>query len=527
MKTLLIGVLLRGFHRCSWGGIFGCLVFLGWGAIPALATGISIIINRTVSGNSSDRGGWYESIYVTPDEFVLTIQPCPRRRASYHDVCSYHASYNEFSGPDLKALRVVGYQESTAPAEIDGNMRFQVHIPRAYKKLYIRGINGFGHDKILDLMPYDRYVKARRGGPEIQDSVKPELELTEPRIAGELYRTDELYVTLQGRATDNLALTGLQLNDETLPVRPNGQFKHRMRLKLGKNSVTLRATDVNDNVTMRSFMVLRDEIAPETQFSDVDFPVATSARTPQGIAVVIGIEDYRHAPNAPHAVNDAEIFREYLIKRFGYDRRNILLRLDEQATKGEFERIFGVNGWLERQVGPKSQVTVYYSGHGSPDIGSGTAFLVPHDIDPNYPSTGYALSDLYARLDALPAASATLVLDACFSGTSRTNEPLLADARPVALEVEEAPPEQDLVVLSAATGSQISSSADDRLHGLFTYYLLKGIQGDADANQDRVLTAGEVGNYVSAHVPSDARRMGREQTPVLHAADPARVLFRY
>ena len=40
------------------------------------------------------------------------------------------------------------------------------------------------------------------------------------------------------------------------------------------------------------------------------------------------------------AVNDADIFREYLIKRFGLNRENIYLRLDEQATKGEFDKVF-------------------------------------------------------------------------------------------------------------------------------------------------------------------------------------------
>lgn len=515
----------RSRWRTAWTMVGLALSFVGVSKVGA-NEGVLITIDKQIG--RSIVNGRLLSIYVTPLEFVLKIAPeCSEMRYTSfsrtdkrNSCVGTYTTFDEFSGPNFKPVRVVGYTRGSSK-------NFRVYIPREYKQLHIRGINRFGNDATIDFAPYDQYVKARSGGPQFEDAQKPTIQLDEPAFTDSFYRTEDLYLTVEGRATDNFGLSKVQLNGETMPVRSGGQFKHRLRLKLGKNPVTLRVTDVNDNVTMRSFMVLRDEIAPETQFSDVDFPAATSARTPQGIAVVIGIEDYRHAPNAPHAVNDAEIFREYLVKRFGYDRRNILLRLDEQATKGEFERIFGVNGWLERQVGPKSQVTVYYSGHGSPDIGSGTAFLVPHDIDPNYPSTGYALSDLYARLDALPAASATLVLDACFSGTSRTNEPLLADARPVALEVEEAPPEQDLVVLSAATGSQISSSADDRLHGLFTYYLLKGIQGDADANQDRVLTAGEVGNYVSAHVPSDARRMGREQTPVLHAADPARVLFRY
>jgi hypothetical protein len=479
-------------------------------ASPAIGAegGMLLHVNKPINHN----GGWFRSIYVTPDEFILTIAPPSYNRG---------VLYAEITGPDMKPVRVVGYEIGTATKR-----PFTVHLPRTYKKLYIRGINNFGRDTSLDLTRFDEYVKARTGVEELKDAIKPTLEITEPAFSGPLYRTEDLSLTVEGRATDNLAVTKVQVNGEPVSLRSDGAFKYRLRLKFGRNTVVIRAVDVNDNVSVHSFTVLRDEIVQDTQFSDVDFPSATTAKSPDGIAVVIGIESYRHAPAASHAINDAEIIREYLVKRFGYDRRNILLRLDEQATKGEFERIFGPNGWLERQVTSTSQVTVYYSGHGSPDTGSGSAFLVPYDIDPNYPSTGYAVSELYASLESLPAESVTLMLDACFSGTSRANEPLLVGARPVALQVEEVLPQKKLVVLSAASGTQISSSAEDRLHGLFTYFILKGMQGEADSNADRIITTGEMNTYTNNHVPTEARRLGREQTPQLHG-DADRVLVRW
>ena len=78
----------------------------------------------------------------------------------------------------------------------------------------------------------------------------------------------------------------------------------------------------------------------------MDFPTPTSNQNSNAIAVVFGIEDYRNAPTVSYAVNDADIFREYLIKRFGFRRENIHLRLDEQSTKGQFDKVFSQNGWI-------------------------------------------------------------------------------------------------------------------------------------------------------------------------------------
>ena len=70
-------------------------------------------------------------------------------------------------------------------------------------------------------------------------------------------------------------------------------------------------------------------------------------------------------------------------------------------------------------------------------------------------------------------------------------------------------------ILSAASGSQISGALKEKEHGLFTYYLLKGISGDADLNKDRFIKLKELSNYVSKNVKEQAALNGREQVPQL------------
>ena len=64
---------------------------------------------------------------------------------------------------------------------------------------------------------------------------------------------------------------------------------------------------------------------------------------------------------------------------------------------------------------------------------------------------------------------------------------------------------------------------DEPKQGLFSYFLMKGLEGNADANGDRRITAGELHAYVRERVQQQAARMGREQTPELQG-DSSRVL---
>jgi len=80
-----------------------------------------------------------------------------------------------------------------------------------------------------------------------------------------------------------------------------------------------------------------------------------------------------------------------------------------------------------------------------------------------------------------------------------------------------------VVVLSAAAAGQTSGALKDKEHGLFTYYILKGLGGEADSNSDRKLTISELSAYVRSNVKEQAALAGREQVPELQG-DGERVL---
>ncbi|MBI3567363.1 MAG: hypothetical protein HY084_04045, partial [Gemmatimonadetes bacterium] len=139
--------------------------------------------------------------------------------------------------------------------------------------------------------------------------------------------------------------------------------------------------------------------------------------------------------------------------------------------------------------------------------------------------TGYALAELYERLAALGAHSVTVFVDACFSGGTRDGGSLFPGARDVVVSVEHpALRSATMAVFSASAADQLANAAPEHAHGLFTYWLLRGLRGDADLDHDRHVTVGELDAFLRAHVPGDAAKQDREQTPQVVARDKARVV---
>ena len=72
------------------------------------------------------------------------------------------------------------------------------------------------------------------------------------------------------------------------------------------------------------------------------------------------------------------------------------------------------------------------------------------------------------------------------------------------------------VVLTASGGDQISNTFEAKGHGLMTYFVLKGLQGEGDLDKDGVIELGELFSYVKPQVERVARReYNNDQVPQL------------
>jgi hypothetical protein len=258
---------------------------------------------------------------------------------------------------------------------------------------------------------------------------------------------------------------------------------------------------------------------------DVNIPTSNSINE-DAYAVIIGNADYQYddVPNVDFAVRDAAIMKEYLINILGYRESNILYYTN--ATSAIFRSIFGTrevpDGRLARYIKKdESDVFIYYSGHGAPDINDKRAFFVPVDCHPgDVRINGYELDLFYENLSKIKARSITIAIDACFSGGSQAGM-LINNASPIGIATSNPVLNNDAVtIFVSSTGDQISSWYPEKKHGLFTYFFLKGLRGAADENLDKQITASELFSFVSDQsegVPDIARRLyqGRHQKPQL------------
>jgi hypothetical protein len=277
--------------------------------------------------------------------------------------------------------------------------------------------------------------------------------------------------------------------------------------------------------------------APASELnSDVDMrvPLAASPNA-DAVAIVVGNRDYtgRGTPKVEFAIRDAKSMKRYLVEAFGFSEDRVIL--DTNVTAGRMSELFGsandasVSRLAElvatRPAGTVD-VFVFYSGHGAPAGRPSRKYLVPVDANPaRIQSNGYAIDQLYKNLTALNAKSVTVAIDAGFGALS--SDMFSNESFGGGLEVEVGTVGGlNSQVLTAGTGDQSARWRRDQGHGLFTYFLLRGLQGSADANSDMTITADELQTYLISNVRTYAteRLSGAVQVPEAFTSNPSRVV---
>lgn len=244
---------------------------------------------------------------------------------------------------------------------------------------------------------------------------------------------------------------------------------------------------------------------------------------PDDIAVIIGNANYgtlgKDVPDVKPAYADAASFKAYAIKTLGIREGNIIYMQD--ATGAQMNRIFGsrdnpngqLSDWIRRD---RSNIYVYYSGHGAPGGRDGNAYLIPSDADSSrIEINGYKLNTLYANLARLPVKNVTVILEACFSGASQGGS-VISNASSVYLKAKTPDIPSNITVISAGASDQMASWEEDGSNGLFTKYYLKGMNGAADeepvGNADGTVSNREIEDYLRETLSYYARRYyGRDQ----------------
>jgi hypothetical protein len=253
--------------------------------------------------------------------------------------------------------------------------------------------------------------------------------------------------------------------------------------------------------------------------------VVTAFRQPHTYLLSIGIGSYRntHVPSRKFASLDAQAISNYFQALGGVPASNILLLQDWRATRSDIDE--ALLDWLPPRMSNDAVVIVYVAGLVS--VGpTGETFLVPYDGTATTASRSYPVKDLEAALSRLHARHTVFLFDGIVS-------PIEPDKRTkTALSTlpQWNPPGSSTLHVIGISGIGQGLEDDQHQHGLFTYYLLRALRGEADLNRDGDVTLSETVTYLSQKVRwASKARLNQEQrpfaVPAISPTDPSAALI--
>ncbi|MDP2786498.1 MAG: caspase family protein [Pseudomonadota bacterium] len=323
---------------------------------------------------------------------------------------------------------------------------------------------------------------------------------------------------IQGSATDSSGIAEVTVDGKAVEFAANGAFSLKRFFPIGETILKITATDIHGNRATQKLTVIRQAAATQIAVDEPELtpPPAKTRQNPNALALIVGVEDYRNAPKARWAARDAAVFYDYAQRSLGIPAGNIKLLTGEQANRTGM--LAALKTWLAPMVTPgKSQVYVYFAGHGLASADGRATYLIPQDGDPGLlEDTALDRERLIDEIARVKPLSMTLFLDTCYSGGARGGEgTLVEDTRGIMVKSRAASRFPGLMQFSAASNNQLAHSHPSQQHGLYSYYLMRGLGGEADANRDNKLTAGELQDYVQEKVKRMSMTQGRAQEPEL------------
>ncbi|HSN05094.1 MAG TPA: hypothetical protein VLS44_08925 [Nitrospira sp.] len=264
---------------------------------------------------------------------------------------------------------------------------------------------------------------------------------------------------------------------------------------------------------VKKFVVLvKPGAAADAQaLMDLDQPPKPVAalKQPKAVVLAIGVGHFRDERVSPlkYAGRDAEVMAAYLQAITGVANHRVRVLRDGQALKQDLAEAF--EEWLPAQVEANSVVYVFFSGRAQVDGVTGAVSLMPFDGTLSAAGRLYAVRRIQESLSRLSLQRAILMFDVSLESSPGTDPK--GSASPVwdAGASDESPRTMWMI---GNKGLQEAHAYERARHGLFTYQLLKGLQGQADLDRDGTVVAGELCTYARGEVGRAAReQFGNEQ----------------
>lgn len=384
---------------------------------------------------------------------------------------------------------------------------------------FVSGLKTYSVDQFFqefyrpDLLP--RIFQNRGGGSDLKGIQGKLSDSPPPTVKVAVLQTAPGKADVLVRVTDNgsgVASLKVYHNGKSVALDPvalkfpsgKGQtftLKHPVELVGGSNTFTATASN-------------KDRLESDPQSAEIFSDHASKSSTCHVLAV--GINQYKNPRmSLNYAKPDAASFSKVMDQKGVNLFKSIELYTlyDEQATR---EQILAKLDELAAKISPEDVFIFYYAGHGS--MVDNQFYFIPTETLRLYDASSLhreaieaaTLQEKFSRIKALKQ---LIIMDACQSGGSVE---LLAN-RGASEEkaIAQLSRSAGIHVMASAGSEQFAAEFTELGHGLFTYVLIRALQGEADgAPKDGKVTIYELKSFIDDQVPEITRKLkGKPQYP--------------
>ncbi len=377
----------------------------------------------------------------------------------------------------------------------------------------------------------------------------PVIQLVRPVLtADSIVHTTEARIQVGGRVLSDSPVMLMKVNQVDVVLKDGGMFVHPVDLRPGKNNVLVGAVNKEGKNVFVRFVVMRDVEAEQETVVPEPTPLAEETKLPpppppvvpvpyteeaddddtdaadipleiRALIIAVGQHQFGTDKNLRYPAKDAAAFYDFLTSPAGLaaDPKNVRMLVDQNATR---EAILAAMRDMMNGANSTDVFFLYFSGHGQTVDNGQEYYFFTHDTrteDQNaIVSSALSRSEVRARLSNGKVRKKVLFLDACYSGMMASGGKSMGERREHLFQ-EMAGTDEALVVFTSSSDTERSFEDEtlDGGHGIFTYYVVKGLQGEADkaraGNKDGKITVYELDRYLGDEV--NARALKTKDQP--------------
>jgi len=342
------------------------------------------------------------------------------------------------------------------------------------------------------------------------DKTPPEIVITEPLITRgftTIVKDPVSRLTIKGLVKDESEVQYIHVNGKPTSIEKNGNFAAAVGISSEQTHVTIVSADIFGNTAKKEFQIEKGQRGVSSGSGNGGGNADLSYQ-PVLWGLGIGVSQYSSSiMDLKYAAADVISMARFFESQSGrlFSEVNFKVLTDQAVTR---DKIIESMGSHLGQAGPDDVVFIFIAGHGIKHRQTGSYYFVPSDADnESIVSRGLRMSDFEEAVNILAKNVNKLIIamDTCHSGALEIGLRSAMSAENLAETLRES---SGLYILSAAKGGETSMEGeqyklDDTSagHGAFTYALITGMKGEANFDNDSVISLNELFQYVSRTVP--------------------------